>query len=210
MVVVTIDLEELSRRQVRDSTGVAEVTRGASSELELQALIRRAAEGDSDALKFLYARYSSRVYGYLLPLIRDEHETEDVMQLVFLRLLSKIHLYRQGEAPFHAWLLKVARNVALDHLRQRRAYPCENVFDPNAAADDSFPQHSRSLRDAFSALPDDQRSVVVLRHVLGLSPTEIATRLGRTESSIHGLHNRARTTLRAKLTDLDCTPSVAA
>ena len=60
-------------------------------------------------------------------------------------------------------------------------------------------EYGQSLRQALRELPDDQRTVVVMRHLVGLSPTEIAEKMGRTESSVHGLHHRARGTLRKSL-----------
>ena len=62
-------------------------------------------------------------------------------------------------------------------------------------------------RAGLETLPEDQRDVVVLRHLVGLSPGEIAHRLGRTESSIHGLHHRARLALRRELIRAECAPT---
>lgn len=60
----------------------------------------------------------------------------------------------------------------------------------------------RELRHALEQLPEDQREVLVLRHIAGLSPLEIAATLGKTESTVHGLHHRGRRSLQARLTDL--------
>jgi len=68
---------------------------------------------------------------------------------------------------------------------------------------------SQSLREALGQLPDDQREVLVLRHIAGLSPGEIADRLGKTESSVHGLHHRGRGALRAALVELGTAPVTA-
>jgi RNA polymerase sigma-70 factor (ECF subfamily) len=68
----------------------------------------------------------------------------------------------------------------------------------------------RCLRDALATLPDEQRSVVVLRHVVGLTPSEIASAMGRTESSVHGLHHRGRRALQAELLRRDSAPSTVA
>jgi len=64
-----------------------------------------------------------------------------------------------------------------------------------------------AVLEALAGLPEDQREVLVLRHVLGLSPPEIAERLGKTESSIHGLHHRGRAALKAALIELEATPA---
>jgi RNA polymerase sigma-70 factor (ECF subfamily) len=169
--------------------------------------VARAKSGDKEAIRFLYVRYKDNVYGYVLSFVRDQHEAEDVTQQVFLKLMSVIHKYEAREVPFTSWLLRVARNVALDHLRQRRMIPCEEVYESSRQADDSGRERRRGLEQALGALPAEQRTVVVLRHLVGLTPGEIAARMGRTESSVHGLHHRARTAMRRELVDLECAPT---
>ena len=70
-------------------------------------------------------------------------------------------------------------------------------------------ERGADLRHALEQLPEDQREVLVLRHIVGLSPVEIASTLGRSESSVHGLHHRGRRTLQSSLTELGAAPVVA-
>ena len=67
--------------------------------------------------------------------MRDDYEAEDVTQHVFAKLMMKLEKYEPREVPFSAWIIRVARNVAVDHMRQRRAIPCEEVreLQTNAA-----------------------------------------------------------------------------
>ncbi len=123
-----------------------------------------------DAIRFLYIRYKDNVYGYVLSILRDQHEAEDVTQHVFLKLMSVIHKYQPREVPFTSWMLRVARNVAVDHLRQRRPMPVEEVYEPSQQADDSGRDRRWGIEQALEELPEDQRGVVVLRHLVGLSP----------------------------------------
>jgi RNA polymerase sigma-70 factor (ECF subfamily) len=94
-------------------------------------------------------------------------------------------------------------------MRSRRATPADEI----RLADDGHAQTgldlSRDLRRALEQLPEDQREVLILRHVAGLSPVEIAATLQKSESSVHGLHHRGRRTLQAKLTELGAAPVVA-
>jgi RNA polymerase sigma-70 factor, ECF subfamily len=175
----------------------------------LQA-VQRAKAGDREALRFLYVRYADNVYGYVLSLLNDAHEAEDVTQHVFMKLMSALHKYEPRAVPFAAWVMRVARNVAIDHLRQRRQLPCEEVFGADERADDVHDDRRRCLRAALETLPEDQRNVVVLRHLVGLSPGEIADRLGKTQASVHGLHHRARLALRGELERMEAAPTAAA
>jgi RNA polymerase sigma-70 factor (ECF subfamily) len=169
--------------------------------------VARAKSGDMDAIRFLYLRYRNNVYGYVLSILRDAHEAEDATQTVFIKLISVIHKYEPRQAPFTSWLFRVARNVAIDSLRQRRPVPCEEVIESSRPADDSSHDRRWGLQQALETLPEDQREVVVLRHLAGLSPGEIADRMDRTEASIHGLHHRARVALRRELIRAECAPT---
>jgi RNA polymerase sigma-70 factor, ECF subfamily len=173
------------------------------------AAVARAKTGDREALRFLYVRYADNVYGYVRSIVRDDHEAEDVTQQVFAKLMTVLVKYEDREIPFSAWILRVARNVALDHARQRRPIPCEEIRE-NEPQDDGDAARDRSmlLREALATLPEDQRQVLVLRHVAGLSPGEIAGRLGRSEPSVHGLHHRGRGALRTALRAMECGPTV--
>lgn len=177
---------------------------------QVSLAIARAKEGDREALRLLYVRYSENVYGYVRSIVRDEKEAEDLTQHVFLKLITVICKYDDRGIPFSGWLLRLARNVALDHLRRRRATPAEEVYGADTHVDEGALDRARNLRTALEALPEEQRNVVVMRHVIGLTPPEIAEQMGRSESSIHGLHHRGRRALQLELRRLDCAPATAA
>ena len=78
------------------------------------------------------------------------HEAEDVTQHVFAKLMTVIGKYEPRDVPFSAWILRVARNVAIDHMRQRRAIPCEEVRELEPPRRGRPPQRSLSLREALA------------------------------------------------------------
>jgi RNA polymerase sigma-70 factor (ECF subfamily) len=165
----------------------------------------RAKEGDHDALRFLYVVYCHNIYGYVRSIVHDDQEAEDVTQHVFAKLMHVIVKYDDRGVPFFAWLLRLARNVAIDHLRVNRPTPTETVIDPETSSGADL-DRAEIVRYALATLPNEQRQVVILRHVVGLTPGEIADRMGRTEGSIHGLHHRGRRALRRELERLETTP----
>lgn len=197
--VPVADADERPRR-VREGAGESELVRRAVIALK---------QGDRSALHFLYVRYADDVRGFVTSIVRDEHEAEDITHNVFAKLITAIHRYEPREVPFAAWMLRVSRNAALDHLRARRQIPFEEVRTSDEGHEHVGFDRSRSLREAFRRLPQDQREVLVLRHIAGLSPSEIARRIGKTESSVHGLHHRGRSALQAALRELDAAPVVA-
>jgi RNA polymerase sigma-70 factor (ECF subfamily) len=177
-------------------------------ELVLSA-VRRAKVGDQDAIRFLYLRYADNVYGYVCSIVRDEHEAEDVTQAIFAKLLTALERYEPRSVPFSAWILRIAHNAAIDHMRSRRAVPCEEVRSVDDEDFDLSRERARDLHTALEKLPPEQRDVIVMRFVLGLSPREIAERIGRSEDAVHGLQHRGRTTLRRELTALQSAPCSA-
>ena len=171
--------------------------------------VERAQRGDRDAVRFLYVAYADNVYGYVLSIVRDEHDAEDVTQQVFLKLITAITRYEPRHVPFAAWMLRVSRNVALDHLRQRRHVLCEEVRAADVVADERADDCRQALREALEQLPAAWRDVLLMRHLVGLTPGEIARRLDKSEAAVHGLHHRGRSALRLELSRLDAEPATA-
>ncbi len=180
-----------------------------SPQLVTQA-VARAKAGDMSAVHFLYVRFADDVFGYVSSIVHDSHEAEDITQNVFAKLIDIIHKYEPRQVPFAAWILRVSRNAALDNLRARRQIPFEEVRTDDEGDDELGLERSRALRDALRRLPGEQREVLILRHLVGLSPVEIAQRLGKSEGSIHGLHHRGRSALQLALRELHAAPVVAA
>lgn len=172
----------------------------------ITAAVARARAGDREASSYIYLRYADNVYGFVRTIVRDDYEAEDVTQQVFTKLLTSLHKYEARDVPFTRWVLRLAHNCAVDHLRRRTPTPVEDVRGDEDDNDDGQKARAMSLHEALAGLPDDQRSVLVLRHVMGLTPPEIADRLGRSESSVHGLHHRGRAQLRRQLEELGAAP----
>jgi RNA polymerase sigma-70 factor (ECF subfamily) len=185
-----------SRSEIDDTPKLRALTRLA---------VARAKQGDRDALRFLYVNYSHNVYGYVRSIVRDDHAAEDVTQHVFAKLITCLAKYDDRGVPFAAWLLRLARNSAIDHLRANRAVVAETVREPASGLPLDM-DRAVAVQTALRALPPEQKTVVILRHVVGLTPAEIATCMGRSEGSIHGLHHRGRRALQRELTRLESAP----
>jgi RNA polymerase sigma-70 factor (ECF subfamily) len=181
---------------------------GSDDRVLVRQAIHRAKGGEGEGIHFLYVRFHDDVLRYVNSLVRDYHEAEDITHNVFAKLMTAITKYEERAVPFTAWIMRVARNAALDFLRARRPVPTETVRIAEEAEADSGLDRGIDLREAFEDLPVDQREVLVLRHVVGLSPMEIAGTLAKTESSVHGLHHRGRRALRGALESRDAAPAV--
>ena len=171
--------------------------------------IAAAKTGDWDALTYLYSRYSDDVCRFVQSIVRDHHQAEDITQDVFAKLMRAIQKYEEREVPFAAWIMRVARNAALDHVRSRRQIPVDEVWVSENGEEQTSLDCTRALKEALAELLQSQREVLVLRHIGGLSPNEIAERLGKTEASIQGLHHRGRAALKVSLRELGVAPVTA-
>jgi RNA polymerase sigma-70 factor, ECF subfamily len=179
----------------------------AATDRMVSRAVRRAQSGDRDAFAFLYARYAEDVYSYVRSIVRDHHEAEDVTQHVFAKLLRAIGSYQERKAPFLAWVLRVARNSALDHLRHRRLVPVEGIQGSGTGDGGLYAAWRLSdLKEALAVLTHEQREVVVLRHLAGLTQPEIAVMTGKSATSVHGLHHRGVRALSAELVNREAQP----
>lgn len=175
----------------------------------IRVAINRAQSGDMDAVRFLYTHFARDVVRWVRTFVRDSHEAEDITQTVFLKLITVIDKYEEhDDVPFAAWIRKVARNCALDHIRANHQTPSEEI-EVCCEGGQAAHERRRDICHAIAALPKEQREVIVLRHIRGLSPLEIAGILGKSESSVHGLHHRGRHNLRGSLARLGAAPVVA-
>ncbi len=173
--------------------------------------VARAKQGDAAAIRLLYVRHADSVRSYARSIVRNPDDAEDIVQQVFMRMLSSIHTYEQRSVPFSAWLLRITRNIAIDHVRRTKWFVGELEESlADRREHDTTSQLRTLLCEALTELPPLQRRVLLMRHLSGYSPPEIALQLGRSDDSIHGLHHRGRRALKAALATRGAVPSTKA
>ena len=109
------------------NVAVRKLIKGAGWPELVTKAITRAKAGDMSAIHFLYVRFADDVFRYVRSIVHHAPEAEDITQNVFAKLGTAIQKYEPRQVPFAAWILRVARNAALDHLRGHRQIPVENV-----------------------------------------------------------------------------------
>ena len=137
------------------------------------ALVRAAQRGAADAFDELFARHWPRAYRAACLVCGDADAAEDVAQEAFLAAIRALDRFDRRR-PFGPWLHRIVVNRAIDHTRAR-ALRREVAGDraPEPVAPES-PAPDEELVEALAALGVEQRAVVVLRHLLGYTPGEIA------------------------------------
>lgn len=108
--------------------------------------VAMAMAGNQEGVHYLYVRYAGDVRRYVTSFVRDRHEAEDVTQTIFAELTTAIQEYEQQGVPFRAWIVRVARNAALDHLRAKRATPTGETPDASPKQPESISAVTQSRR----------------------------------------------------------------
>ena len=139
-----------------------------------RALVRAAQRGDAAALEGLFRMHWPAAYRAAWFVIRDAQAAEDVAQEAFLSAVAALDRFDRRR-PFGPWLRTIVARRAIDALRAR-SLRREVGDEPLAvlASEDAALADDEGLAAALASLPDDQRAAVVLRHVLELTPGEIA------------------------------------
>lgn len=184
----------------------------------LAALIAGARRGDAACFEGLVDRYADRLYGYFFRLGGSRSDAEDLLQEVFLRLVSAIGRYEHQD-HFDAFLFRIATNLYRDHVRRTRRSGCdlrlvgdaleleENVRAPGRTG---VPQPSRRLeeserrdrmQEAMASLPAHERQVIALRHFSDMSFKQIAAIMGTPLGTALARAHRGLARLRLILTE---------
>ena len=166
------------------------------------ALMRRAASGDTLAFGVIVQAYQSRLVRFAARLLGDTDAAQDAAQEAFLRLW-RLRASYQPRGCLQAYLLRTVRSVCLDYARVRRSWEPLEEGAGGAVPDPADLAQSRSLADAVRLavqfLPEPQRVVFVLSQYEGLSYAEIAGVLDCPPGTVASRKHQATETLRRKL-----------
>lgn len=161
-------------------------------------LAARVVAGDVDAYAELLRRHRDRIYRIALRVLGDAADADDVAQEVAIQLWTALSSFG-GRSAFTTWLYRVVVNRCLNHRRGRRSEEAlteaHHPVDPGPERRVLAGQELEAGMAVLSALPDEQRMVVVLVQLEGLSYTEAAAALGVPEATVRGRLARARAQL---------------
>jgi RNA polymerase sigma-70 factor (ECF subfamily) len=167
-------------------------------------MLRAVARGDESAFARVYDRYSPILLGLMLRILRSRAEAEDVLQEVFLQVWQRAHSFDSERGRAFTWLVTLARSRAIDRLRsvgsreraaQRSAEDAPPESEPTEWADAlaARAERAEAVQEALAELPEEQRQVLVLAYLEGMSQSEIATAKNQPLGTVK---TRTRTALR--------------
>jgi RNA polymerase sigma-70 factor (ECF subfamily) len=166
-------------------------------------LVDAAKTGDEKAFSELYLLYFPRVYRYILARTGNSHDAEDLAEEVFMRVLEAIERFQWREAPFSAWLFRIAHNAIISQRRKENARGKSGPLMDGLPVDSAGPEELIERRlvlnevmEAAQRLPEAQRQVIALRFGAGLSVAETARAMGKGEGNVKVIQHKAIAKLR--------------
>ena len=164
------------------------------------ALVRAAQRGSSEAMEELFRRHWPRAHRAAWLVVHDAAAAEDVAQEAFLAAVRSLDRFDRRR-PFGPWLHRIVVNRAIDHARARAARR-EVAADASARWARLLPAATRppmTCCAALAALGPEQRAVIVMRHLLGFTPGEIARALGLPRGTVNSRLRRGLDALRSEV-----------
>jgi RNA polymerase sigma-70 factor, ECF subfamily len=180
------------------------------------ALLARIAARDPGAIATLYDRHARMLYSLIVRILRDRSEAEDVLQDVFVRAWTRVETYNRDLGSPLAWLIRIARNRAIDRLRARdvRERSAEDVPKPPEAASPEatavLSERQRAVKRALDVLTPDQRALIECAYFRGLSQTELAAEFGLPLGTVKTRIRTGMQALRRELQHVDAARGTAA
>ncbi len=175
-----------------------------------EKVVERCLQGDDAAWEAIVNSYGRRVYNLSYRYTGRKDEAQDLTQEIFIKVYQNLKSYRSDAGTFQNWVLKVGRNLIIDHYRQTRRFQQtvgteemetmnlkdETLPSPYRAAEQV--EASRFLRDGLQALSPELKEAIILRDLEGMAYQEISELLGIPEGTVKSRINRGRLEL-AKL-----------
>ena len=177
-------------------------------------IIRRVQHGDIDAFELLVAAYEKNVFNVALQMVGNREDAQDMAQEAFLKAYNSLDSFR-GDSKFSSWLYRIVSNVCLDFKRRQSRRPSSSLtveddegetLELDIADESQSPEAllerkltREAVRRGLQKLPDEQRQILLLREIQGMSYEEIGEAMGLEEGTVKSRIFRARKKLCAFL-----------
>ena len=163
-----------------------------------ESLIARIGMDDEEAFLELYQSINQPLFAFILGLVADFHEAEDILQETYLKIRAAAHLYQPQGKPM-AWIFTIARNLARMHFRQSQRVADESIEDIDAEglfSSEMDYQDRIVMKNLLEKLDEDERTIILLHAVSGYKHREIAQYLEKPLSTVLSRYNRGIKKLR--------------
>ena len=177
-------------------------------------IIRRVQHGDTECFSLLVAEYEKKAFNVAMQMVGDREDAQDLTQEAFIKAYTSLNSFR-GDSRFSSWLYRILANVCLDFKRRQARRPSRSLtmedddgdpVDLDIADESQSPQAllerkltREAVRRGLDTLPDEQRQILLLREIQGLSYEEIGEAMGLEAGTVKSRIFRARKKLCAFL-----------
>ena len=167
---------------------------------DLAGTVEQARAGDQNAVRTLIELYQGRVGRFVISMLGDDSEWEDVAQATFVKMILGIDRLQSSDL-FESWLFRIARNASMDHLRRRRWRRLFIRWEPRHGEIAAPARHFNDARvaridRALAQLPAEQRELILLMRERNWSYGDLARIVGASASAVKARLFRARSRLR--------------
>ena len=174
-------------------------------------LVSQAQSGDVEAVGQLFDKHFRTMFHYFYARVGQWQQAEDLAGELFARMVSHLPTFKPTAVPFRAWLFRIAYNLTMDHFRVANGKvlaPLEQATDqvqpePTPAQQVELQMTMERLHEALAQLVPDQRQVIILRFLSGLSLQETAVVMDRSLSAIKAMQHRGLKIMRASLAQVE-------
>lgn len=177
-----------------------------------EKMVERCLQGDDAAWEMVVNSYAKRIYNLTYRYTSRRIEAEDLTQEIFIRVYQNLKSFRSDSGSFQGWIMKVGRNLIIDHYRRTRRFQQaagteemeamnlkdDKVINPQRSVEQS--EASSFLTEGLQALSPELKEAIILRDLEGMAYQEIAELLGIPEGTVKSRINRARLELAKLLT----------
>lgn len=166
-------------------------------------LVQRFIEGDQKSLEVLIHRHKSRIFSYIMLIVKNQELAEDIFQETFIKVIRSLKRGKYVEnGKFVSWVLRISHNLIIDHFRKEKLQATisndsleVDLFNSSKFSDCTIEEEMvnsqilNQVRDLIKELPEDQQQVIYMRHYMDMSFKEIAE---QTDVSINTALGRMR------------------
>jgi RNA polymerase sigma-70 factor (ECF subfamily) len=164
---------------------------------------------ESAVFESIFETYYKRVYNFCAYRINNHHDTEDLVSMVFEKVIKKYSAYRPLHVPLEAWIITIAKNVVNDYFRQKKkkAYvPLDFINDAVVSAPSDQPdeifmasESNAALMQALNVLTDRERTIVAMKFAASLKNADIASIMSLSETNVGAIVHRSLKKMRRVL-----------
>jgi len=157
---------------------------------EISVLVKNAQNGDTQAFGSLYSLFLRKIYRFVYFMVESETLAEDIAQNTFVKAWKALPVFSQKKGTFQAYLFSIARNLVMDHFRQKKTISVDLDFVTNIESSENIEEQTingeekQQVKQAINKLDDKEKQMIILRYFEELPMGDIAKTFTMEEGAV--------------------------